>query len=160
MIKHILTRLLNHLVNQNAWAREQLAPHGGKSVCFNIPPVRATLTVLEDGGLAMAGDAADAEATVTIPLPVAMRLLANDDAATTLSTLEGDTELVGTSVEERELELREQRADVGRRGVEQLTDGGQRHAGLVHSHGNLQVRRARSERRQHWPRLGLLRFTG
>lgn len=96
MVKHILTRLLNHLVNQNAWAKEQLAPHGGKSVCFNIPPVRATLTVLEDGGLAMAGDSATADATVTIPLPVALRLLANDESATTLSTLEGDTELATT----------------------------------------------------------------
>lgn len=96
MVKHILTRLLNHLVNQNAWAKEQLAPHGGKSVCFNIPPVRAALTVLEDGGLAMAGESATADATVTIPLPVALRLLANDESATTLSTLEGDTELATT----------------------------------------------------------------
>jgi ubiquinone biosynthesis protein UbiJ len=96
MVKHILTRLLNHLVNQNAWAREQLAPHGGKSVCFNIPPVSATLTVLEDGGLAMAADSAIADATVHIPIPVALRLLANDESATTLATLEGDTELAAT----------------------------------------------------------------
>ena len=96
MIKHILTRLLNHLVNQNAWAKEQLLAHGGKSVCFNIPPISATLTVLEDGGLAMAGESITADATVTIPLPVALRLLANDESATTLSTLEGDTELAAT----------------------------------------------------------------
>ena len=96
MVKHILTRLLNHLVNQNAWAKDQLVPHGGKSVRFNIPPIHATLTVLEDGGLAMAGESATADATVTIPLPVALRLLANDDSATTLSTLEGDTELAAT----------------------------------------------------------------
>lgn len=96
MFKHILTRLLNHLVNQNAWAREQLAPHGGKSVRFLVPPVDTTLTILEDGGLAMAGETALADATVTIPLPVALRLLANDDSATTLASLEGDTELAAT----------------------------------------------------------------
>jgi len=96
MVKHLLTRLLNHLVNQNAWAREQLAPHGGKSVRFRLPPVDTTLTILEDGGLAVAGEAAVADATVTIPLPVALRLLANDDSATTLATLEGDTELAAT----------------------------------------------------------------
>ena len=98
MFKPIITRLLNHLINQNSWAREQLQPYGGKSVCFNIPPVSATLTVLEDGGLALAGESitggsTTAEATVTIPFPVALRLLANDEGATTLITLEGDTEL-------------------------------------------------------------------
>ena len=98
MFKPIITRLLKHLINQNSWAREQLQPYGGKSVCFNIPPVSATLTVLEDGGLALAGESitggsTTAEATVTIPFPVALRLLANDEGATTLITLEGDTEL-------------------------------------------------------------------
>lgn len=93
MLKPLLTRLLNHLINQNIWAKEQLQPFGGKTVRFSIPPISATLTVLEDGGLAMAGDSALADASVTIPLPVAFRLLANDDAAATLATLEGDTEL-------------------------------------------------------------------
>jgi ubiquinone biosynthesis protein UbiJ len=93
MLKPILTRLLNHLVNQNSWAKEQLLPFGGKTVRFNIPPMSATLTVLEDGGLAMAGESSSADASVSIPLPVAIRLLANDDSAATLATLEGDTEL-------------------------------------------------------------------
>ena len=93
MFKPILTRLLNHLVNQNSWARPQLQPFAGKAVRFNIPPVSGTLIILEDGGLAMAGESIEADAIVTIPFPVALRLLANDDAATTLATLEGDTEL-------------------------------------------------------------------
>ncbi|PKO25669.1 MAG: hypothetical protein CVU35_02950 [Betaproteobacteria bacterium HGW-Betaproteobacteria-8] len=96
MLKPLLTRLLNHLINQNAWAKEQLQPFGGKTVSFHIPPISATLTVLEDGGLAMAGDSSSADASVTIPLSVAFRLLANDDAAATLATLEGDTELAAT----------------------------------------------------------------
>lgn len=93
MLKTILTRLLNHLINQNTWAKEQLQSFGGKTVKFNIPPVSARLTVLEDGGLAMAGESASPDAIISIPLPVAMRLLANDDSAATLATLEGDTEL-------------------------------------------------------------------
>lgn len=93
MFKPVLTRLLNHLINQNSWARSQLQPFAGKAVRFNIPPVSATLVVLEDGGLAMAGDAAEPDAIVTTPFSVALRLLANDEAATTLATLEGDTEL-------------------------------------------------------------------
>lgn len=96
MFKPVLTRLLHHLINQNSWARSQLQPFGGKAVRFNVPPVSATLVVLEDGGLAMAGDSAEPDAIVTIPFPVALRLLANDEAATTLATLEGDTELAAT----------------------------------------------------------------
>lgn len=96
MFKPVLTRLLNHLTNQNSWARSQLQPFGGKTVRFNIPPIGATLAILEDGGLALAGDAAVPDAIVTIPFPVALRLLANDEAAATLATLEGDTELATT----------------------------------------------------------------
>jgi len=93
MLKPLLSRLLNHLVNQNSWARAQLQPYSGKAVRFNIPPVTTIISVLEDGGLVMAGEAAQPEATVTVPFSVALRLLANDDAAMTLVTLEGDTEL-------------------------------------------------------------------
>ena len=93
MFKPLLTRLLNHLLNQNSWARQQLQPYGGKAVRFNMPPVSVTLTVLEDGGLAAAGDTAAPDASVTMLPSVALRLLANDETANTLVTLEGDTEL-------------------------------------------------------------------
>jgi ubiquinone biosynthesis protein UbiJ len=93
MLKPLMTRLLNHLVNQNGWAREQLQPFGGRTVRLSMPPLRADLVVLEDGGLAMAGEAAEPDASITVPPSVALRLLANDDAAAALATLEGDTEL-------------------------------------------------------------------
>lgn len=96
MFKPLLTRLLNHLINQNVWAKDQLQPFGGKTVKFTIPPFSAHLTVLEDGGLAMAGESSTADASITVPPSVALRLLANDDAASTLATLEGDTELAAT----------------------------------------------------------------
>ncbi len=94
MLKPLLTRLLNHLINQNSWARVQLQPFAGKAVRFVIPPLSATVAVLEDDGLAMAGETAEPEATVTIPFSVALRLLADDEGANTLVVLEGDTELV------------------------------------------------------------------
>jgi ubiquinone biosynthesis accessory factor UbiJ len=96
MLKPILTQLLNHLVNQNSWARVQLQPFTGKAVRFTIPPLSATIIILEDGGLAMAGETPAPEATVSIPFSVALRLLADDEAANTLITLEGDTELAST----------------------------------------------------------------
>jgi ubiquinone biosynthesis protein UbiJ len=93
MLKPLLTRLLNHLINQNSWAKQQLQPFCGKSVYFRMLPLNATFTVLEDGGLAMAGESSLPEAIITIPLSVALRLLASDAAANALITLEGDTEL-------------------------------------------------------------------
>ncbi len=93
MLKPLLTRVLNHLINQNSWARAQLQPYGGKTVRFDIPPLSATLTILENGGLAMAGESAMPDASISMPAPVALRLLAGDEGAPTLTTLEGDTEL-------------------------------------------------------------------
>jgi len=93
MLKPLITRLLNHLIEQNPWAKEQLMPYAGKSVSFIIPPASTTFTVLENGGLAAAGDSSVAEASVSMPLSVAMRLLANDQAASSLVIIEGNTEL-------------------------------------------------------------------
>lgn len=93
MFKQISTRILNHLIRQNAWARALLLPYAGKTVRFNIVPLTATLIVLEDGGLAMAGDATEPDTSVTLPPTAALRLLAGDEAANTLITLEGDSEL-------------------------------------------------------------------
>jgi ubiquinone biosynthesis protein UbiJ len=93
MFKQIFTRILNHLIRQNEWARALLLPYVGKTVRFNIVPLTATLIVLEDGGLAMAGETTEPDASVTLPPTVALRLLAGDEAANTLITLEGDSEL-------------------------------------------------------------------
>lgn len=93
MLKPLLTRLLNHLIQQNSWAKPHLAKFGGKTVRFSIPPVSADLTILEDGGMAVAGESALPDASIILPLPVAMRLLAKDNAAASLASLEGDTEL-------------------------------------------------------------------
>ena len=93
MFKPLITRVLNHLINQNEWARAQLQRYSGHSIRFVIPPAGMTLTVLEDGGLAAAGEAALVSARVTIPLPAAMRLLSGDANAQTLATIDGDTEL-------------------------------------------------------------------
>lgn len=93
MIKAVITRLLNHLVNQNSWARAELEPFGGKSVRFDVAPVSAIVSILEDGGLALAGDAAEPEATISMPFTVALRILADDEAAHTLVEIDGNSEL-------------------------------------------------------------------
>lgn len=93
MLKQFATRLLQHLLSQNTWAFVALQPFAGKSVQFNITPITTTLVVLENGSLALAGTSNNADATVTIPPSVALRLLAKDDSARMLINIEGDTHL-------------------------------------------------------------------
>lgn len=93
MFKPLLTRLLNHLVTQNQWARAELLPFAGKTVQFNIPPAKASLTILEDGGLAIAGETLENDASISLTPSLALRLLAKDPAATSQIRITGDTEL-------------------------------------------------------------------
>ena len=97
MFKPLLTRLLKHLVDQNDWAKTELLPFAGRVVQFNILPANAAIIVLEDGGLALAGEAIKAEAVVRMTPSTALRVLAGDEAAHRLIDIEGDVEL-GTAL--------------------------------------------------------------
>ncbi len=96
MFKPLLSRLLNRLITQNQWARAQLLPFSGKTVRLNIPPANASLTILEDGGLAMAGETLNADASVYLSPSLALRLIAKDTDAMSQVRIEGDTELAKT----------------------------------------------------------------
>jgi ubiquinone biosynthesis protein UbiJ len=89
----LLTRILAHLMAQNQWARSLLMPFGGQSVKFNLMPASATLVILEDGGLAMAGESNQVDATVTLTPSAALRLLAKDASANSMIKIEGNTAL-------------------------------------------------------------------
>jgi ubiquinone biosynthesis protein UbiJ len=93
MFAGISTRLLQHLISQNSWANELLQPFAGKSVRLNFIVTSTTLVILEDGNLAVAGETNIPDATVTISPGVMMRLIAKDEAAKLLITVEGDTHL-------------------------------------------------------------------
>lgn len=93
MFEGISTRLLQHLISQNSWANELLQPFAGKSVRLNFILTGTTLVILEDGNLAIAGETNIPDATVTIPPGVLVRLIAKDEAAKLLITVEGDTHL-------------------------------------------------------------------
>lgn len=93
MFKSLATHLLQHLIAQNSWANAMLQPFAGKSVQINIPPVSNSLVILEDGSLAMAGETNIADATVTIPPSLLLRLIAKDEAAKMQINISGDTHL-------------------------------------------------------------------
>ena len=93
MFKPLLTRLLHHLITQNQWARVELWPFVGKTVRFNVPPLSASLVILEDGSLAMAGEVSNADATIQISPSLALRLLAKDANAMSQVRIDGNTDL-------------------------------------------------------------------
>ncbi len=93
MFKPLLTRVLNHLVTQNQWARGELLPFSGKTMGFNMSPASANLTILEDGGLAMAGESLNVDASIHLSPSLALRLFAKDTDAMSQVRIEGDTEL-------------------------------------------------------------------
>jgi ubiquinone biosynthesis protein UbiJ len=93
MFKSISTRVLQHLIAQNSWANGILRPFAGKSVQFNIALINTSLVILENGSLAIAGDANIADARVTISPSLLLRLLAKDETARMQIDIEGDTHL-------------------------------------------------------------------
>lgn len=94
MLKPALTKVLQHVMSQNSWAAPLLQPFAGQSIRFEIPPIAANLTILEDGSMAMSGESPSIDASVKIPFLVALRMLANDEQASQAVHIEGNTELV------------------------------------------------------------------
>ena len=93
MLKALSTRLLQHLIAQNSWANAILQPLAGKSVQLNTGFITASLVILENGNLAIAGETNVPDATVTIAPSLLLRLLAKDESANREIKIEGDTHL-------------------------------------------------------------------
>ena len=93
MLKALSTRLLQHLIAHNSWANAILQPLAGKSVQLNTGFITASLVILENGNLAIAGETNVPDATVTIAPSLLLRLLAQDESANREIKIEGDTHL-------------------------------------------------------------------
>jgi ubiquinone biosynthesis accessory factor UbiJ len=84
---------LNHLLRANAWARDTLKPHAGKTVCVRCLPFSASLVVLESGETAPAPAGAAPDATLTVTPGLLLRMAAQDDNAWRDIVIDGDTAL-------------------------------------------------------------------
>lgn len=93
MFKPLLTRILNHLIEQNNWARAELQPYSGQSVAIHLGPAKAQLTILENGGLAMGGESTISDASISLSPSLALRILAKDEAANNQIKITGNMEL-------------------------------------------------------------------
>ncbi len=93
MLKALSTSFLQHLLTQNSWANALLQPYAGKAVQFDIASIKANIIILEDGGLAIAGETNIADATICISASLLLRLIAQDEAAKMQIVISGDTHL-------------------------------------------------------------------
>ena len=75
MISLAAAGALNHLLDQQAWARERLAAHPGARIEFRTPPLPGAKVIVEDTGRVRADDAGEPDLVVTLS-PFAMPLLA------------------------------------------------------------------------------------
>ncbi|MDZ4210117.1 MAG: hypothetical protein U1C59_00220, partial [Methylotenera sp.] len=63
MIAPLVTRFLQHITQQNSWAKPYLIAFSGQIIAFDFSLMRMQLIVLEDGSLATAPDNAVPNAT-------------------------------------------------------------------------------------------------
>jgi ubiquinone biosynthesis protein UbiJ len=87
---------INHLLGQEAWARESLALHAGKVACIDTGHLQLRMRVARDGMVEASGS--DEPATVTIRVKLAdLPLIAqNRDRAFSYVKIEGDAEFANT----------------------------------------------------------------
>jgi len=93
MFKPLIQFVLQHLMQQNSWTALLLQPYAHKNLRLDFKVAQATLTILNNGELAVAGDSAEADATIHLPPSLAMRLLRQDPLAHSLIKIDGDTAL-------------------------------------------------------------------
>jgi ubiquinone biosynthesis protein UbiJ len=87
---------INHLLAQERWARDALAPHAGKEACIDIGALKLRLLVGRDG--LVEASHADTSANVTIHVKLAdLPLIAhNPERAFSYVRIEGDAEFANT----------------------------------------------------------------
>ncbi len=81
MISQSAALALNHLLDQQAWARERLAPHAGLRMEFRTPPLPpARLLILESGRVSEAGGEQSDLCVTLDPLALPLLLTRRPDA--------------------------------------------------------------------------------
>jgi ubiquinone biosynthesis protein UbiJ len=83
--------LLNHLLQQNSWAKEELRLFSGKSILISASPIQSRLTVNQDGTFSPAAPNVDTDAEMAFSAGTALRMLFDPEAARRQVSIQGDT---------------------------------------------------------------------
>jgi ubiquinone biosynthesis protein UbiJ len=93
MLAQLNAQILNHLLSQNPGAAELLRRFAGKTLALALPPLQIRLFILDSGSFASAQEAAEMDATLSLPPGAALRFLAERRLDTAQLSIEGDSEL-------------------------------------------------------------------
>lgn len=92
MLSRTAAAALEHVLASAPWAREALAPFGGRRVRLACGPLVVTFLVTAHGGVTAADAEASADVTVCLPPGAALRLAAGDESAFAEARVDGDAE--------------------------------------------------------------------
>jgi ubiquinone biosynthesis protein UbiJ len=87
---------INHLLAQEAWARDALALHGGKEACIDAGSVVLRLRVTRDGMLETGGGEGVPNVTIRVKLADLPLIAQNRERAFSYVKIEGDAEFANT----------------------------------------------------------------
>lgn len=87
---------LNHLLEQEPWAREQLQPHAGKQACLATELLEIRLSVDKGGMLSAATGEALADVTIRVKMADLPLIMQNRERAFSYVKLEGDADFAQT----------------------------------------------------------------
>jgi ubiquinone biosynthesis protein UbiJ len=87
---------INHLLAQEAWARDALALHAGKEACIDTGHVRLRARVARDGMLEGSNSEDPANVTIRLKLSDLPLIAQNRDRAFSYVKIEGDAEFANT----------------------------------------------------------------
>lgn len=91
-----LINSLNHLLEQEPWAREQLLPHAGKQACLATDLIEIRLCVDKGGWLRAASGDALADVTIRVKMADLPLIMQNRERAFSYVKLEGDADFAQT----------------------------------------------------------------
>jgi ubiquinone biosynthesis protein UbiJ len=87
---------INHLLAQEAWARESLALHAGKEACIDTGHVQLRMRVGRDGMVEPASSDQPANVTIRVKLADLPLIAQNRERAFSYVKIEGDAEFANT----------------------------------------------------------------
>ena len=87
---------INHLLSQEAWAREALAMHAGKEACIDAGTVALRLRVAVDGMLGPGESPERANVTIHVKLADLPLIAQNPERAFSYVKIDGDAEFANT----------------------------------------------------------------
>jgi ubiquinone biosynthesis protein UbiJ len=87
---------INHLLAQEAWARESLALHAGKEACIDTGHLQLRMRVARDGMVEAATSEDPATVTIRVKLADLPLIAQNRDRAFSYVKIEGDAEFANT----------------------------------------------------------------